>query len=179
MIYLSAGHHLADPGAVANGYKEADLARELRDIVVYEIKRAGGMVVIDDDRETLSQYINRIKPGSGSVVCDLHFNASENASATGTECLYKNNANSYSVGLSRDISEMVSRSLGIVNRGAKSESASHRGRLGILHTRAGIACLPEICFITNSRDLESYLAKRHQVASCLAHILMSYDDKLV
>lgn len=176
MIFLSAGHHNADPGAMGNGYKESELTKELRELIFAEIKRLGGNVILDKDFETLSQYIGRIKPGSGSVVCDLHFNASSNNSATGAECLYKNKANEDSISLSKEIAETISKSLGIKNRGAKSESQSARGRLAVLHTNAGISCLPEICFITNKTDMEAYQKKKKQVAACIAHILVAYDN---
>jgi N-acetylmuramoyl-L-alanine amidase len=37
-IFLSAGHGGTDPGAVANGYNERDLAIELRSLIVTELK---------------------------------------------------------------------------------------------------------------------------------------------
>lgn len=175
MIFLSAGHHNADPGAIGNGYKEADLTKELRDLIVKEIKRIGGQVITDDDKETLAQYIGRIKPGSGSVLCELHFNSVADPKATGVECLHADAGSADSKRLSAEISNTISQSLGIKDRGAKSESQSHRGRLAILRTPAGIACLPEICFISNPDDVRKYQEKKTQLAACIAHILVAYD----
>lgn len=42
-------------------------------------------VIQDKDFETNSQYQRRIKPGSGSVIFDIHFNSGSPASG-GTEC---------------------------------------------------------------------------------------------
>ena len=176
MIFLSAGHHNKDAGAVANGFKESELTKELRDLIASEIKRIGGSVMLDNDNETLSEYIRRIKPGSGSVVCEVHFNASSSPNASGVECLHASGAGATSKNLSNEIASAVSNSLCITNRGAKSEAESARGRLAILRTNAGIACLPEICFITNKNDMESYQAKKSQVAVCIAHLLVRYDS---
>lgn len=175
MIFLSAGHHNADPGAVANGYKEAELAKELRDLIAREIKRIGGSYILDKDSETLAQYIARIKPGPGSVLCELHFNSVDNPKVTGTECLHADSANADSIRLAKEIAETCSKSLGITNRGAKSESQSKRGRLAILRTAAGISVLPEICFISNAEDLRKYQERKTQLAACIAHILVAYD----
>lgn len=181
MIYLSAGHHFkagkADPGAVGNGYKENELTRELRDLTVAAITRKGGDVITDKDSETLGEYVARIKPGSGSVVCEIHFNASANPQATGAESLYKTGADLMSRQLSAEISAMLADLMCIKNRGAKSEEESARGRLAILRTKAGLSCLPEICFISNKSDMESYQAAKHEIAECLADILIIYDAK--
>lgn len=178
MIYLSAGHHLADPGAIGNGYIERDLTIELRDLIVPEIIKLGGKVITDKDSETLQQYINRIKPGDGSVLCEPHFNASANSSATGAECLYPDSSTSHSVALSREISETISTTLSIRNRGAKSEKESARGRLAILRTNAGISCLPEICFIGNKDDMAAYQKVKHILAKRIAAILVKYDNMI-
>ena len=182
-IFLSAGHHFApakpDPGAIGNNYKENELTRELRGLIANELNYLGAVVILDKDTETLGEYIGRIKPGGGSVVCELHFNASGNVSATGTECIFKAGADLNSRQLAGAISGAVARVCGIVDRGAKDETTSHRGRLGILHTAAGISCLPEICFISNKEDMARYQANKKELAKEIAKILLEYDAKKV
>lgn len=179
MIYLSAGHHFnpakADPGAVSGKWKENELTRELRDLTLAELKKRGASVIIDKDSETLGQYLARIKPGSGSIVCEPHFNASANKAATGSECLYQDGADLTNRHLSADVSAMLSQEMGIKNRGAKSEKESARGSLALFNTKAGIACLPEICFITNEDDMARYQEAKKRIAVRLAEILMEYD----
>ena len=34
MIFISAGHHNTDPGAVANGYIERDLTKDARNLII-------------------------------------------------------------------------------------------------------------------------------------------------
>ena len=56
-IFLSAGHGGNDVGAVGNGYKEADLTIELRDLTLKYLKQLGAKVVIDDNKNALAQTI--------------------------------------------------------------------------------------------------------------------------
>lgn len=183
MIYLSAGHHFnevgADPGAVANGYKEHELTRELRDLTVAAIREKGGSVIVDKDEETLAAYIKRIKPGSGSVVCEIHFNAVSNENANGVECLYgwSTEPDEEEVEMCKEICAVIADIAGLRNRGAKSDAESARGKLAILRTPAGLSCLPEICFITNKDDMAKYQAAKFCIAQNLADILIKYDAK--
>src|SRR5690606_5445362 len=175
MIFLSAGHHDKDPGAIANGVKEADLTVELRDLSFQELIKIGANVTMDKNFETLSQYLARIKPGSGSVVCEIHFNAAA-PQATGVETIVKAGASAAEKRLAERINSLVGNATGLVNRGVKDETQSHRGRLAILHTKAGISVLPEICFITNKNDLQLYRKGMRQIAKDLARALKDADD---
>ena len=57
-VFLSAGHHLKDSGAVYNGRQENLEAIKLRNIILNLCKSKGLKVIIDEDTETLSQYLN-------------------------------------------------------------------------------------------------------------------------
>src|SRR5688572_10702284 len=96
-IYISAGHHKKDPGAVANGLKEADLTVKVRDRVIQHLMGFNGAEIVegdkwriikDDDNETLAEYLKRIQPGDGSVVVEFHFDAAANPDASGTSAFY-------------------------------------------------------------------------------------------
>lgn len=173
MIYNSAGHHLSDSGAVKGNDRENVLTIELRDLVDSELKIMGFNTIKDKDTETLGQYIARISPGSGSVVCESHFNAA-NGKASGVEVIYpdRNYHNTNFVHLSKLIAEGMSKDiaqcLGLPNRGAKQEKDSARKTLAILRTKAGISVLPEICFIDNSIDMDKYHSKKREVAKIIA-----------
>jgi N-acetylmuramoyl-L-alanine amidase len=179
MIFISAGHHFnptkKDPGAVnKQGVKEADLTRELRDLTVAWLKKIGAKFMTDNDTETLGQYIARIKPGSGSVVCEFHFNAGVE-SANGAETLVKRNATKAEKDLAKEVNDVFV-DAGMKDRGVKTEADSHRGTLAILNTGAGLSILPEVCFISNPADLERYQAHKHTMASKIAQILLKYDN---
>jgi N-acetylmuramoyl-L-alanine amidase len=174
MIFASAGHHNTDPGAIANGYKESYLTQVFRNRIYEEIIIRGGNVILDKDYETLSQYLKRIQPGSGSVVCDLHFNASNDPEATGTEVFAANNPES--IALATELSEAISKVLSIPNRGAKLQHQSNRSSLAILNTKAGISILPEICFMSNINDLTKFFTHQDLLAKIFACTLIYYDN---
>lgn len=174
-IYLISGHHNADPGAIGNGFKEADLTKELRGLIYCAIRKhdKGVEVLLDYDNDTLSQVIAKVKETatSNDVLLDIHFNAFSKPSATGTETLVANNARSFSVTLAKRISKAGAQVLEIHDRGYKTESQSHRGKLGILHTAAS-SVLWEVTFITNPDDMKKYQAKKQVLADHIARILV-------
>jgi len=75
-VFISAGHNpqgiKKDSGAVANGFHEADLNVDFRNLVLAECKKLGLKTINDNDSETLGQYLSRIQTGSGSVVLEFH-----------------------------------------------------------------------------------------------------------
>lgn len=172
MIYLSAGHHAKDTGAIANGFNESELTRLLRDAIANELSVLGASYRTDNDDETLVQYLSRIKPGSGSVVCDLHFNAGV-PNANGIECYI---ANEDSKELATEIC-MAGELIRLNNRGVKPESQSQHKRLAILHDGAKIAVLVEVCFITSKSDLDKYFDGFECFAKSVATLLSKWDRK--
>ncbi|WP_027378193.1 N-acetylmuramoyl-L-alanine amidase [Chryseobacterium daeguense] len=176
MIFISAGHHNTDPGAVANGYVERDLTKDARNLIIPSLDLKN--VIQDKDFETNSQYQRRIKPGSGSVVFDIHFNSGSPA-AGGTEC-YVNakdfaDKNSLSYKMADEISKATSRILGIRNRGVKADNQSQHSRIGILNLGSGISVLWEICFISSVIDMQNYIQKKNELLKEVAAILEKYD----
>ena len=65
MIFISAGHNpkgiKIDPGAVGNGFKEADIAVEFRNLVARELSKLGAKFITDKDDERLADYLKRIQ----------------------------------------------------------------------------------------------------------------------
>lgn len=173
--FVSAGHHLKDPGAVANGLQENKLTIRVRDRVVSILKGRGIKVITDDDNETLAQYLTRIKPGDGSVVVEFHFDAAANPTATGASAFYADNANQNSKDFAHDLAEDTAQTLNIRNRGALSEAQSHRGRLGLVHEQ-GIAALLEVGFITNPNDIEAFNENFEQLCTKLADDIAYYEQ---
>lgn len=171
-IYLSAGHYDKDPGATANGYVERDLAIELRDLIVPKL--SGYRIITDKDSESLSQYLKRISPGDASVVVEIHFNAAT-PKATGTEVLVADGHNKISWDLADDLSTEIASTLCIPNRGVKTESDSHRGRLAFVR-QPGACALIEVCFITNPSDMDKYEQHKEELADRIADVLKRYDD---
>lgn len=75
-IILSAGHGGIDPGTSGNGYIERDLAIELRNLIVAELKALGINALVDDDKNALKQTLLwlRGKFTTGDILLDIHWN---------------------------------------------------------------------------------------------------------
>lgn len=170
-IYLFAGHSNNDTGAMANGYKEADLTKELRNIVVNELKKRNYLnFETDNDQDNLSTVLKKINPTPKDIVLDIHFN-SASPTATGTEVLISNHAGDTSKKFAKALVEGSSSILGLINRGVKTESQSPRKRLAVLN-KNGAAALIEVCFITNTNDMSKYQANKTKLAIFIAELLV-------
>lgn len=179
--FISAGHNpkgiKPDPGAVANGLREADLTVEFRNLVVTELLKKKVKVITDTDDERLGDYLKRIKTGSGSVVLEFHFDGAVSSTATGTTSLYGNDADRLDIAFAKELVETTSKVLGIKNRGALSESQSHRGSLGLMR-KQGIVSLLEICFISNPSDIKAYNEHKLELAVKIAEIVERYENMI-
>lgn len=176
MIYVLAGHHNRDSGAVnKEGVKESVITKLFRDKVVSHLRSWGIPFIIDNDNETLAQVTKRIKPGTGSVLCEFHLNASDRVDAKGTEVFVKDGPKPSEKALAADIAHAISTHCNIYNRGVKTESQSPRKKLAILHTEAGISVLVELCFITNKEDMRLFRLGMDSLAERIAELLIKYD----
>lgn len=176
VVFPSAGHHDKDPGAVYHGIKESDKTKEFRNLVSKYLKLRNHPHIMDKDSETNAQYQSRIKPGSGSVLLDTHFNASSNVNATGTEMIVANNASKESIAMATELAQCTAKILGIANRGVKTEAQTARGKIGILNLGSGIAVLAELCFLSNFSDMQKYELHKYALACFYADILIKYDN---
>lgn len=165
---VTAGHSITDPGAVANGVREADLARELRNIVGMKLQDRGHTVISDGkvhENWPLGEARRLIQPGTPAV--EIHFNAATNPAATGVETI----ALSKDKALAQRISKGIANVLGMRLRGDAGyidQSKSARGKLGFVSAGGLII---EVCFISNPTDLSIYQAKKWLVASAIADAL--------
>lgn len=163
-VFLSAGHSLTDPGAVANGRKEADIAVDFRNMVALYLDRAGIPVVTDGshkDNWPLKQAAAEAR--KHKIAVEFHCNAAS-PSATGVETLQGDS----DFALGQSICDAISVQLGIKNRGAKPENSGQHHRLAFVQA-GGI--IVELFFITNLSDLAAYDAKKWLAARAVAEVL--------
>ncbi|RZK12900.1 MAG: N-acetylmuramoyl-L-alanine amidase [Flavobacterium sp.] len=182
MIYISAGHNSQsktikkDSGAVnKQGVKEGDLTIEFRELVSAELTKMGIKHIKDSDEESLAMYLNRIKTGNGSVVVEYHFDSAASELATGSTGLIEEEADRLDKAFAKELTDSVSITLGIKNRGIISEKESHRGRLGLMREE-GIICLVELCFLSNPNDLARYHQGKGALAKKHAEIIRRYEN---
>lgn len=154
-------------GAHSEYGDEGVLAAELRDMVK---GRTSGMVVTDTDSMTLSQVVASVNRtmGSGDLAVELHFNAAGNVLANGCEAVVADAAGGASKLYAKKLGELVSGTLGVRNRGVKTESQSARGRLAFVRETRCAAVILEICFLSNKEDMEKYKACKTMLADKLA-----------
>ena len=166
---ITAGHSDTDPGAVANGLKEAALAVQLRDIVASKLRKLGHTVIEDGEdgkNQPLKTAISLIK-GSDKAI-EIHFNAATpTAKGVETIALPKDKI------LAQALSQTIARELGTSVRGEGGkgwidQSQSHRGKLGFINAGGLII---EVAFITNQLEMDAYQDKFWLVASAIANVL--------
>ncbi len=153
------GSAWTDPGAVGSGYKEADVARTITDLMV---KKTGAKNVTDNTSTTSNGIINNVaaninKCADGWQISN-HLNAF-NGSATGVEVLYGSAANKE---MAAKVSAAIAKTLGLVDRGAKDGTW-----LGIArNSGAGKkVLLIEWGFIDNASDMKILFAKMDEAVN--------------
>jgi N-acetylmuramoyl-L-alanine amidase len=180
--FISAGHCNVqgpnyDPGASGvHGRTEANETVKMRNAVVGRLTSKGATDVITDlDNESLKQYLQRIKTGTGSFVMEFHFNAF-NGQATGVEVVVQEDADKMDIACAREIADFTAQATGLPLRsgGVIKESQTARKRLGLMR-EAGIVVLVELCFIDNESDMARYDRAFDTLADFYAIIALKYD----
>lgn len=170
-IIISAGHGGNDPGAVANGYTERDLAIEFRELLVKELLLLGVKPLIDDNKNALVQTLQWLKGvlKSDKTVCiDIHWNAAI-PKARGTEIIIPDKPSLFESSFAKEILDVFV-SNGFTSRGVKIESQTARKRLGWMRPSAE-NILIEMAFLTNTLDLELYKMVKYKLAKELAVVI--------
>lgn len=173
-IYLIAGHHEADSGASVihpdlGKVTEADLTKELRDLIYSYIKAHNSIEIIkDNDALLLQAVLNEINKtvDKDDIIVDIHFNAF-NGKATGTEVFIPTINSELERTLASNICKRLADIMSIANRGVKTEEKTARKRIAILRG-VGKRILIEVCFMDNIKELNSYIKNKHLVAEAIA-----------
>jgi N-acetylmuramoyl-L-alanine amidase len=173
-IIISAGHGGVDPGASGNGYIERDLAIELRNLIVAELKILGINALVDDDKNALKQTLLwlRGKFTTGDILLDIHWN-SATPDAKGTEVFIPDQSSSFEQTLALEILKCFT-IFGFKSRGVKPESQSARKTLGWMRPGAENILL-EACFLSNVIDMKLYQANKQGIARKIALTLNQYS----
>lgn len=186
-IYLSAGHSTnprRDRGAAGNGFVEGDLTADLRNRVAAQLRLLGHIPITDSNDSILKETINWIRNlTTNTCICvDFHWNAAT-PTARGTETFVDNKATRFELDLAFGFSDVVHRVLNIPKRGnfsgrvgVKSESESARKSLGWFRF-TGQQILPEICFISNKGEMDTYTERRDLLAREIAVFLADMAKK--
>lgn len=163
-ILLVSGHGAGDCGAVGNGYKEADLTREMTSLIKPRLSKYADVTLFDQSKNACSM----LRKG-GSInfkpygyVFEVHFNAF-NGAAHGTEIFVTKSEKGTSV--EQAIVDNVA-SLGFTNRGVKRENWT------VIYAakKQGVSsALFETCFIDNAADMKLYQSKKNAIADAIVN----------
>lgn len=169
MILLSAGHSNADPGAVANGVKESDIAVEARNIVRHKLEATGYPAVSDGsgkDNLPLAQAVRLI--AGKTLAVEFHCNASVNPLAGGVECISLLSLRDES----QKISSAIAVAMDIKLRGEKGwidQTKSARGRLAFV---AAGGIIVELFFLSNPAELKTWQEKKWLICQAIADAIV-------
>jgi N-acetylmuramoyl-L-alanine amidase len=134
-MFISAGHSNSDPGAVANGKTEADIAVEFRNIVSFYLQQFQVPHVLDGNGTVNLPLTSAAKTARGhKIAVEFHCNASDNPKATGVEVLCGKDADDNL--LAKKIAASLAAGLGIANRPAQAagvRSGRRADRGTVLH----------------------------------------------
>lgn len=171
---VTAGHSDTDPGAVANGVTESEIAEDMRNMIAGKLRSRGHDVITDGTgsyNQPLNEAIKLIK--QGNLAIEIHCNAAGSTSATGVETI--------SLPAHKTLSQRISQAIAGVtkdkvrgDRGWIDQSQSHRGKLG--YVSAG-GLIIELFFLTNKQALENYQSVKWIVASAITDELIRWVEE--
>lgn len=173
-VLLSAGHSNTDPGIVANGRREADIAVKVRDAVASELRKRGLTVREDENLQNKNlRLTDAIKLIWGSVVAiEFHCNGG-GGKGTGVETVYADNLRGKSqINFAMKLSAAVAKAAGLTLRlyyvkqpGAKPDSGTPHKALGFCRNGGLIV---ELFFLDNPSDLVKFETNFDAVVMALA-----------
>ncbi len=138
---------------------EAKLAIIFRDrLVSYLTKVKPTIQLFTDANETkLQQVINWLilSKSNEDLSIEIHFNASVNHQAEGSEVFVRDSYAYKAITLGRKITQALS-TIGFKNRGIKHMEESQHSKLPILSKPKGLNLLLEVCFLDNPKDQQNY-----------------------
>ena len=185
-ILFIAGHGDGDSGACGNGYREADLTREVARLLNEKFVGVCEAEVANTNRNWFEYLGSHSYDFSGyDYVLEIHFNA---GGGTGTE-IYVTTAE-VGVGVESAIVRNISAATDLKNRGVKRTNFRVINRI----KNQGIsAALLECCFIDKKYDVDTYQSKKDAFINAIvtgiaegfglkqpapAHWAQQYYDKL-
>ena len=161
-ILLIAGHGAGDPGACGNGYREADLTREVAALLNTQFKDVCQADVADTSKnwfEHLKSHSFNFKPYD--YVLEIHFNS---GGGVGTEIYVTTSEKG--VGVESAIAQQISNAVGLQNRGVKRTNFSVISKV---KAQGVSSALLEVCFIDSASDVNTYQTEKNKLISAIVN----------
>ena len=163
-ILLISGHGAGDCGAVGNGYKEADLTREVVNILADKLKNYMTVEIYNQSRNAYEDVNNgtlQVNFANYNYVFEVHFNAF-NGTAKGTEIFVTREEPA------TEVEEKIMNQLSkyFVVRGVKRKNFNVIAKA----RRSGVSsALIEVCFIDNAEDINVYQNNKDGIVGAIAN----------
>ena len=160
-------------GACGNGYKEADLTRELVNNLVKKLKQYATVDIYNQNRNAFYDVQNgKFGIGKYNYVLEVHFNAS-NGKGHGTECYVTTRENGITV--EQAIMKNMSKFFTLRDNDSIFDGVKRTNFLVINTVKSmGISgALLETCFIDNKSDMEIYQKNKNKVAQAICDGIVS------
>lgn len=160
-ILLISGHGAGDSGAVGNGYKEADLTREVVNILKNKLSNYAQVEVYNQSRNAFKDVGNgtlQVNWSNYNYVFEVHFNA---GGGKGTE-IYTTREEK-----AKTVEQKVMDKLGqyFTVRGVKEKN------FNVIYSakKSGVSsALLETCFIDNANDMNIYQSNKDGICQAIA-----------
>lgn len=161
-ILLISGHGANDPGASGNGHKEADLTRELVNLIAPKLREYATVDVYNQSRNAYADCTNgTFNIGTYDYVLEVHFNAF-NGKAYGTEIYVTSRETATTV------EEKIMDKMGkfFTVRGVKVTDFLV---INTVKSKGISSALIETCFIDNATDMKVYEGSKKQIAEAIVN----------
>lgn len=167
-ILLMNGHggNPYDSGAVGNGYKEAELTRELADLVETKLEKYATVVRYPKDRNAYADvqngtFANYVSGGIKNInyAFEIHFNA---GGGTGTEIYITTKEEEHTV--EDAIVKNIANAIGVRNRGVKVTDFSV---IATCKYYGVSSALLETLFIDSASDMKLWASNKNAIAQAI------------
>lgn len=161
-ILLISGHGAGDPGANGNGHKEADLTRELVNLIAPKLRGYATVDVYNQNRNAFKDCENgTFNIGAYDYVLEVHFNAF-NGKAYGTEIYVTSRETATTV--EQKIMDKMGKFFSV--RGVKVTDFLV---INTVKSKGISSALIETCFIDNATDMKVYEGSKNQIADAIVN----------
>ena len=168
-LYCGHGGTPFDPGACGNGYREADLTRQLGEALQRFLSPYCDVDLYDTSKNLFSELkAGREKKtifGAYDYNLELHFNSHTTASAHGTEAYVSPEEKSRGVSVEEKILKNLSKYFS--NRGVKTSTSLQNLNICRKYSPEKSYCLLEVCFISNYSNITSYISNFNDIVALI------------
>ena len=166
-IFVSAGHTLTGKGTGAVGFiNESQENRVLAKYIVNYLKKLGHEVdyhEVNSGSDYINQQTEKANKKKYDVVVQIHFNHSDDATANGTEVIYRSSKGKVFAQRVQDKLKTEFK-----DRKIKHDINDLKRDLGWLRLTNDPAIIIETCFVSNKADTDKYTSNREKIAKLIA-----------